>query len=186
MLVCAHSTERREMALTIGHPIRQSLKLCNTNIMPPASPAYGWCLAIIFNIWSSRDATAVCGTVCKPPRQAYVILFDVDCGGSDLIIDRPKAPTTTKLHTSHSLFYSFTFGHPVGESAAPKSSESLLIRWVRDWFVFTPSYHQHLAIYVELDHRAFLWKSTTVHIIFLSFEGRIPHLRRHRRYETSI
>ena len=82
--------------------------------MPPASPAYGWSLAIIFNIWSSRDATAVCGTVCKTPRQAYVILFDVDCGGSDLIIDRPKAPTKTNYIHHTPFFISFTFGHPVG------------------------------------------------------------------------
>ena len=86
-------------------PDSPNFKLCNTNIMPPTSPAYGWCSAIIFNKPSSRDATAVCGTVCKPPRQAYVILVDVDHGGSDLIVDRPKAPTKTNYihHAPFSL-----------------------------------------------------------------------------------
>ena len=150
MLVCAHSTGSWEMTLTIGHPIRQTSKLCNTNIMPPTSPAHGWWSAIIFNMPSSRGATTVCGlrhqialpTVCKPPRQAYVILLDVDCGGSDLIVDRPKAPTKTNyIHHAPFSFPSHS-GIRWGESATLKSSESLLIRWVRDWLVITPS-HQH-------------------------------------------
>ena len=66
-------------------------------------PAYGWCSGIIFSIPSSRDAAAVCGTVCKPPQQAYVILLDVDCGGR-LKIDRPKAPTTTN-YIHHTPFF---------------------------------------------------------------------------------
>ena len=122
--------------------------------MPPTSPAYGGCSAIIFNKPSSRDATAVCGTVCKPPRQAYVILLDVDCGGSDLIVDRPKAPTKTNyIHHAPFSFHSHS-GIRWGESATLKLSESLLIRWVRDWLVITLS-PTNTPISEELDHRAY-------------------------------
>ena len=83
-----------------------------------------------------------CGTVCRPPRQAYVIFLDVDCEGSDLIVDRPKAPTKTNyIHHAPFSFPSHS-GIRWGESATLKSSESLLIRWVRDWLVITLS-HQH-------------------------------------------
>ena len=147
----------------------------NQKNMPPTSPAYGWCSAIIFNKPSSRDATAVCGTVCKPPRQAYVILLDVDCGGSDLIVDRPKAPTKTNyIHHAPFSFHSHS-GIRWGESATLKLSESL----------FDPLGKGLARNYSLPPTPRFLRNSTIAHIIFLSFEGWIPHLRRHRRSETS-
>ena len=70
------------------------------------------------------------------------------------MIDRRRPQKQITYTTLPFLFPSHS-GIRWGKSNTLISSKSLLIRWVRDWFVVTPSSHHHLVISVELDERAY-------------------------------